>query len=319
MPNQPRGPLFALLTAVALFGLGTPVLKWLVAHGGHLGSVQQDAISYCNVLFVGNLCSALLVALYFRPAKVAPQTLELIKTRPLPLLLNTLFANVLAPTLVIYALEETTATTVVLLLQADVMFHALIGRVTRGKSISSRALAGFGLIGAGVVVLSLYASGGMFCWGSIYTLLAAFCRAVGASTAKQTLADQRLLPAFLILRNLLGAVVFYALAMQMFGPGHFADAFLPGLWELMVVYAAVVIVAGQFSWYHAITRLPSEVVCAMWTLTPVFGLIFAFLLLGERPTPVQWVSVVLILAGLAVANSAAHARLKAADSAAGAA
>ncbi|MEM8866291.1 MAG: DMT family transporter [Planctomycetota bacterium] len=294
--------LVSLLVAIALFGLGTPVLKWLVENGGHFGTVKKDAISYCNVLFVGNLCSAAIVFLYFRPDRAAKQFVEILRTRTFPLLANVLFANVLAPTFVILALEDTSAMTVILLLQADATFHALAGRFLLGEVISRRAALGFGLIACGIIVLGLVASHGELTTGYVYTLLAALFRALGAITARKTLADRRLLPAFLIARNLLGALVFYVLAMQMFGPGHFKDAFSVGLWELMVVYAALVIVVGQFSWYRALTDLPSRTVSAGWTLEPVFGLLFAYFLLGEAPASLQWISVGLIFTGLAIAN-----------------
>ncbi len=54
-----RRPLVAaLICSVALFALASPLIKWLMTQGARDGLVQVDAISFCNVLFVGNLMAS---------------------------------------------------------------------------------------------------------------------------------------------------------------------------------------------------------------------------------------------------------------------
>jgi len=54
-----------LILAIILAALATPVVKWLVVHGGKLGIANPNAISFCNILFVGNICSGLVVLATF--------------------------------------------------------------------------------------------------------------------------------------------------------------------------------------------------------------------------------------------------------------
>ncbi len=54
-----------LILTIILAALATPIVKWLVMHGGKLGLSNPNAISFCNLLFVGNLCSGVVVLIYY--------------------------------------------------------------------------------------------------------------------------------------------------------------------------------------------------------------------------------------------------------------
>ncbi len=289
-----------LLAAVLLSALGTPVLKALVVYGGQFGTYLQEAISYCNVLFVGNLCSAAIVFTLYGPKTLIRGMRWLSPRGWWTMIANTLFANVLAPSLLILSLEQTDTTAVILLLQTDSVFFALLAWWVFGERPSRQTLGGLGLIGVGVVVLALVQGFSTLGVGFVLAILAAFFRSLGTTMARKTLADQEVLPFFLVFRNLLGAIIFYWLAMWAYGPHHFAQAFLPSLLPFMLAYAGLVVVLGQVAWYQAVSLLPGHVVSKWTTLVPLASMIFAYLLLGTLPTPFQSVSIGLILSGLTI-------------------
>ncbi|MEM9702345.1 MAG: DMT family transporter [Planctomycetota bacterium] len=294
LPGRWEGP--ALAVAIVLFALGTPLIKALVEKGGSSGSVAIHAISYCNVLFVGNVCAAGIVLVGFGPKRCWAGAKRLNFKAGAALLGNTLLASVAAPTLLVTALERTEANVVVLVLPTDVVFMALLGWVFFGEPPGRSKLAGLLLVGCGSLALGV-AQDGMFDSAVALTLAAAACRAGGVVTARAALAIDDVLPFFLLARNLLGAIIFYGLAMQMFGPDHFAEAFTPGLWPLMTAYALLVVVLAQWSWYYAIARLPGPTVSQWATALPALALGFSYLLLGKPPSALQWVSVALIVGG----------------------
>jgi len=41
-----------LIFAIVLAALATPIVKWLVVHGGKLGISNPNAISFCNIISV---------------------------------------------------------------------------------------------------------------------------------------------------------------------------------------------------------------------------------------------------------------------------
>ncbi len=110
------------------------------------------------------------------------------------------------------------------------------------------------------------------------------------------------LSGFIFSRNLLGGIIFFWLAIYLYGPDHFSEAFSAELWLVMTVYAALVVVLGQITWFRAITSLSSGIVSAWSTLTPVLGILFAYLLLYEVPDMSQWTAAAVILAGMAISQ-----------------
>ena len=64
-------PRITLLAAIALLALASPAIKWLVDNGARTEIAPPDAISFCNVLFVGNLCAGLLVVVVCGPRQLA--------------------------------------------------------------------------------------------------------------------------------------------------------------------------------------------------------------------------------------------------------
>src|SRR5438067_1916831 len=98
--------LIALLVfATILFSLSDPFLKVIIGQGKIVGLKHPDAISFCNVLFVGNLCAGLVPLFFMRP-KVAINEIKSAKRNDILLLLLETFCVFLYPSLVFYALIQ---------------------------------------------------------------------------------------------------------------------------------------------------------------------------------------------------------------------
>ena len=123
--------------------------------------------------------------------------------------------------------------------------------------------------------------------------------AVGSALGRSIM-KQISIPAFVFIRNLVGGIVFFCLAIILYGPEHFAHAFSADLWLVMTVYAALVVVLGQMTWFRAVGALSSGVVSAWSTLTPVLGILFAYLIVHEIPDMSQWVAALIIIGGLVI-------------------
>ena len=163
-------------------------------------------------------------------------------------------------------------------------------------------MAGLAVIAVGAVALILLPGNEPLGKVHLCTLGAAICRSLGSCLARKTLEDRTIMPAFLVLRNLIGALGFFGLAIQMFGLNHFPDAFSAGLWQLMLVYAALIVVMAQLTWFRAVAALPSETISTWSTVVPALALLFAWLFVGDAPNAMQWVSVGIIMVGLAIAK-----------------
>lgn len=283
-----------------LQSLATPVVALLVTTAAALGGQIEDAVSFCNVLFVGNLCASAVVLASFGPRRLY-RDLRAMGTR---LWWEALAFGALAAllsSLIFTALETTSVTNVVLLARLGPVFYVVAGALLLGFAVTRSEWLGFGLIAVGVVATVLAGSGFSVALGDLLIL------ASGLVYAAVTIMGKRLMPqtglgALMFVRNFLSAIVFFVIASVFFGPEHFAEAFYGPLWGIMVVYGLVVIVAAQLLWYRSVAQLtPASV--ARWTvMTPALAVGFAFLINGERPSWVQLTALGVITAGIVVSS-----------------
>ena len=138
-------PTAVLILSYALFALATPLAKWLSLNGLNLGTDGHRLISFCNVLFIGNLCAALLILLYRQPQKLIQDYLQMgTKAHCLMLLCGSLSAIV--PSLLFIALEHTSVANTVLLSRTGPVLFAIVGTLVFRQKLTKWELIGFGFI-----------------------------------------------------------------------------------------------------------------------------------------------------------------------------
>jgi drug/metabolite transporter (DMT)-like permease len=296
-----------LFVTVVLAGLSAPLIKWLILHGGKLGLSRPGAISFCNVLFVGNFCAGLVI---LAASKWNDIKLDLVKSRPRTRALLTgaiLVGGVIAPTVLYYALGSTTATNLLLLTRIESLAFTAVGFLFFKDLVTPMNWLGLSVILVGSLLLALLSGGGAITFGDGMALLGGILFAIGSVMTRFVLQDLKV-ATLLFSRNLIGAVVFFWIALYFYGPHHFADAFAAELWVIMLVYAAAVVVLGQITWFRALKKIPQSTVAVFITLIPVVGILFAYLLLEEVPSGKQWIGSIIILAGVGISQIAGRPR-----------
>ncbi|MEM1367205.1 MAG: DMT family transporter [Cyanobacteria bacterium P01_H01_bin.15] len=290
-------PKLMLVLSRALAALRPSVLAFLIAHATALSGGTETPISFCNVLFVGNLCAAATILLC---VGYKPIIADLHQSSPRILIgffLNGCLAALLS-SLIFIGLQYTLVTNAVLIARLGPIIYALSGALIFGKTIFRAEWLGFSLIAVGIVTILLISSDFSINHGDLLILGSAVVYALTSIIGKSLLAQTASLATVVFTRNFISAVIFFAIANVVFGPGHFGDLFAGELWIVMSIYALIIIVLSQYLWYAALGRLDARVVGKWSVLTPVFGIIYAFLLNGERPSPMQLVAFAVIMAGL---------------------
>ena len=313
----------ALLLAVIVFGSAGAVVRKLTELGAQnlVGGVDgRNPISFCNVLFVGNLCALLLLAVTYHREWRPSRLRVLAGVHWQALLAVSVLGVALAPSLLFLALENTTVNSVVLISRIEPPLILALSVSLLGERVNALIVAGAVLSALGVVAtLALQPSaagplamgGGLgfgLGHGELMTIFAACILAISTLISKVALAE---VPVGIIsgFRMLFGTVLFFVVALSLFGPRHFPDVASPFLWKWMLVYGGIIVVCGQLLWYRGLaTSSPSEVSLAS-TLNPVAGFLAAFLILGQAPTMPQWIGGAIILAGMAL-NQVGLARLR---------
>jgi len=299
-PNS-TGAQAMLVASRALSAARPALIALLISSGAELGNGTAQPISFCNVLFVGNFCAALLVGLWFGFGTILSDIRQMKPAVRLGLFLTGCLATLLS-TLIFLGLKETTVTNAVLLGRLGPVFFAIAGTLVLGKRIRPLEWFGFSLIGVGAVAIALKTSNFQPNHGDVLILLSTLVFAVSALINKIMIDDSVKLRTVVFTRNFLSSIIFFVIALRLFGPHHFADTFRGSLWALMAVYALIVIVFAQLLWYASFSQLDSRTVGRLTVLSPVFGITYAFLLNGERPSAIQMGTLLLVILGVLIAS-----------------
>lgn len=170
------------------------------------------------------------------------------------------------------------------------------------EQISRASWAGFGLAVVGAVWLSVGgvadAHGPAPLLGNFFEFLAMLC-AMGYTLTLKFLSERY--SAFLLtaMQAFVGALFFLPLALW--------SAPLPTAISAQglgaVVYLGLVVTVGAYGLYNfAVSRLPASQASAFVNLIPLFTLLFAVVLLGERLTGQQVFGALLVFAGVALSQ-----------------
>lgn len=298
-----------LMFAIIIFGAANSITRKLTELGAQNLIDGRNPISFCNVLFVGNICALMMLIFIYAKQWKAYSLRELSWTDWLSLIGVAILAGALAPALIFLALEQTMVNNVVLIgrieppltLALSVWFlHERVNRwVVAGSVIS--------FVGVVLTILLQQPEGNMVeMGGGIRVGQGELMAAVGAvSLAISTIISKvklREIPLgiFSIIRAVIGTVVFFAIALKLFGPAHFMDVFSPFLWQWMLLYSAVIVVAGQLFWFMGLKQTSTSEVSLASAFNPIVGILVAYFLLGEAPTFAQYIGGAVILCGIAL-------------------
>jgi len=290
-------PKLMLVVSRALAALRPSLIAFLVVNAAALSGGIKVPISFCNLLFVGNLCAALTVLAWFGIFPILDDLRQTPRRILIGLFINGCLAALLSA-LIFIGLKDTMVTNAVLIARLGPVIYALAGAAIFGQPILKSEWMGFSLIALGILVIVFVSNDFQINRGDLFILGSAVVYAATSIAGKLMLSKETSLRTVVFTRNFISSVVFFAIANIVFGPEHFAEAFAGQLWTIMAIYALIIIVLAQFLWYAALGRLDSRVVGQWTVLSPVFGVIFAFVLNGERPSTSQIAAFAVIMAGI---------------------
>jgi drug/metabolite transporter (DMT)-like permease len=296
-----------LWIAVFIFAASSAVTRKVTEIGADHLVNGRNPISLCNVLFAGNLC-ALVVMLLIFGKQWNQQTLRRLTRRDwLSLGAIAILSGALGPGLIFAALDTTTVTNVVLIGRLEPPLTLVLSVLFLKARVNRWTVAGALVAFAGVAITTGLSSAGqpipiMGGWvhigrGELLVAIAAVVLAI-ATVISQARLQHIPLGIFNIVRVGVGTVVFFVLANVLYGAHHFIDIFSPFLWKWMLLYGAVIVVAGQLCWFVGLrSATPSDVTLSS-SFSPIAAIAMAFLILGEMPTPAQYMGGGIILMGI---------------------
>lgn len=291
-----------LWLAVILFAASNSIVKILTNLGAEHTIDGRNAITFCNMLCAGNMCAVVALFAIYRKQWTLANLRELSLADWANLLLLALLANTIAPWLFFIALDTTMVTNVVLIAQIEPPLVLALSWIILGESLGRLSALGAVLCVLGVSLsVLLQPTEGAFVVGKgeLFVALAAALNSIATIITKQRL--KRIpMGIFTVFRNMVGTVVFFAIACYYYGPIHFVDLAAPFLWKWMLVYGGIIIVGGQVLWFTGLKVSRSIDVLLASSATPIAGVLAAFLILGERPVNAQYIGGAILVLGIAI-------------------
>ncbi len=301
-----------LWLAVAIFGTSSAIARKLIDIGSQHLVDGRNPISFCNVLFVGNLCALLvLTALHYQ--QLQPAMLRRVSRREwFGLLLVGILAGGVAPALIFQALAATNVNNVILVGRLELPLTLVLSvwlfqeRVNRWGVIGTiGSLLGIGL----TIALSSPQSSNMMMSigqaqlgkGEGLAALAAIALSIATLVTKQRLQNIPM-GLFSIVRTAIGTIVYFGAVMVLYDSNHFIDAFSPFLWQWMLIYGTIVVVLGQTLWFHGLRHTPIAVSTFVGSFTPIAGVMAAYWILGEAPTQAHYVGGAILLLSIIISQ-----------------
>ena len=292
-----------LLIAVLILAASNSIIRRLTELGAANLIDGRNPISFCNVLLVGNLCAlGALVSIYGREWN-ANSLSRLAIGDWLSLMLVALLSGALVPALFFYALDNTAVNNVVLIGRIEppitLALSVLILKAKVNKLIVIGAiLAFFGVILTILLQPANAATSGLNLGpGELATAIAAIAASISGIVSKLKLKNIPL-GIFTIFRTAIGTVIFFGITLKLYGVGHFMDVFAPIVWQWMVIYGGVIVVGGQLAWLRGLKLSNAADISLASSISPIAGILAAFLILGDVPTMAHYIGGGVILIGI---------------------
>lgn len=295
-----------LLLAILIFAASNSVVRKLTELGAQNLINGRNPISFCNVLFVGNLCALIVLFLVYR----RQCTIENLRSIPsktwVGLTVISLLSGALAPSLVFMALDLTSVNNVVLIGRIEPPLILALSILLLGDRVNFWVISGaiVSFIGVALTVLLqepnteiTNMAGLTIGRGEFMAATGAIALAISTIISKVTL-KQIPLGLFSIVRTTIGTIVFLIVVLILYTPMHFIDVFSPFLWQWMLVYGAIIVVGGQLCWFTGLKTAGAADVSLASSFSPIAGIVAAYLILSEAPTMAQYIGGSVILIGI---------------------
>ncbi len=245
----------------------------------------RNAITFTNLLFLGSLISLVPMAVLFRCDWTVANLRSLTRRNWTLLTLSAFLSSALTPGLFFLALEHTTVTNVVLVSRIEPPLFLLAAGLFLKERVDTRTFAAGMVALFGAIVIICLGETNSHCpigFGELIAALATLSYIASAIVARRVL-QQIPMGIFSIYRTLTGTAIYFVLISVLQGPAQFQDVFSPVLLTWIWVYALPVVVIGQLTWFIALKYARSGDMALASSFSPVAGIVFAMILLGENP------------------------------------
>jgi drug/metabolite transporter (DMT)-like permease len=214
-----------------------------------------------------------------------------------------LLGAVAAPILLLYGLEQTDASDASILTNGEVIFTIILSAAFFGEKPKGKiGVFAVGLVIAGLFIattdLRLSETILQFNAGNLMILASMFFWAVDNNISRRL--TERIHPAKIaMVKSLLGGLIIFVIALVA-GKWMEFTTIQPDLWLIIVAMSISGFGGALMLFLQGIKRIGTVKTMSIFSLTPIFGIVIAALVLGESISIMQGVATAIIIGGILI-------------------
>ena len=178
------------------------------------------------------------------------------------------------------------------------IWAVLFARIVLGEPLDARRMAGLGFGVAGLAALGLpLVQNGQLSWGLLYALMSGIVWAAGSTFLKRFPVDASplVIAAWQLALGALTTFPVMLLAETVPDP----RTFMATTWIAFGLHVVLAQAVATTLWFTILSGLPSGIAAIGSLLVPGIGVLGAAVIIGEHPTPADWIGLALIVAASA--------------------
>ena len=299
--STPLAALLGLLAYNALAAVEPSIVALMHQVGERHLVAGRNPVSFCNVLFISQLVSLVTFLTLFHRDLTRENFRKLTRRKWHCLLSYVVLGSVVTQMLYFFSLSYTSVASIVLISSMQIPLAAFVNVWLFKETLQRRQIGGHVLIFAGIIAPFLFAVqastfSGTAARGDMLAFFAMLCGVANGLFAKY-LAD---LPLGVIgvVASGSSAVFFFGFASLYFGPEHFQDLLVPYVWELVFVYAVVLVVSRHIVRQLSFRRSSNQAINTISASYPALAVLAAYLIASQIPTYGQMLGIILVVAGI---------------------
>ena len=266
-------------------------------------------LSPISLLLISEALAALFILLTFGLFPLFKEFMRLDRRTIATAAFVGLLNSAVAPYLWFTGLAHTSAVNASMLSSAEMLCVIACGGLLLREKVGRMQILGAVVVMAGVSFIQLSGQDVSLQWndGDLFVVAGAMVSGFGAVLFKRYLSH--IMPELAILiRNITGFAVAFVIAL------FFEHPFLEEVTAFPIAKVLLLLAFAFFSrylnltcYYEALDRLPATTLSLIHIATPLSGVLFAFLMLGEGMSSHQMLGGIFIVFGLALEQTSAHA------------
>lgn len=295
--------LFGLLAYNALAAIEPSIVAVMHMVGEAHLIAGRNPVSFCNVLFISQLVSLITFLALFQQDLSKENFRTIGKKKWLSLFAYVALGSVVIQMMYFYSLEYTSVANVVLISSIQIPLAAIANVLLFREALVRRQIGGHILIFTGLLVPFLFSAqakvGDDASWGNLLAFFAMLCGVANGIFAKY-LSD---IPLGIIgvVASASASVFFFSFASLYFGLVHFQDLLVPYVWELVVLYAILIVVTRHIVRQVSFRRASNQAINTLSASYPALAVLAAFAIVRQVPTTEQIFGIGCIIAGILLA------------------